>query len=105
MKHLLLSIFVILLAGDASPGSDMAETTAQPSEAPRMAGTLVAEQTIQVGSKVSVEGDSPSTHFAVVFEDDGDTGYLYGLDLSKEENPIVDALQIYDVQAVTDRAL
>jgi hypothetical protein len=35
--------------------------------------------------------------FGVVFEDDGDTGYLYGLDLTRQEQPIVDALHIYDV--------
>ena len=33
--------------------------------------------------------------FWVVFEDAGDTGYLYALDAGREENPIFDALHIY----------
>jgi hypothetical protein len=39
----------------------------------------------------------------VVFEDDGDTGYFYGLDLARPDNPIVDALHLYNVSAVADR--
>jgi hypothetical protein len=65
---------------------------------------LVAEKTIKVGKKVVVEGPSPSTQFGVVFEDDGETGYLYGLDFSREDQPIVDALHIYNVKQVADRA-
>jgi hypothetical protein len=38
-----------------------------------------------------------------VFEDDGTTDYLYGLDFSREDNPIVDALHIYNVERVADR--
>jgi hypothetical protein len=65
---------------------------------------LVAEETIKVGKKVTVEGPSPSTDFGVVFEDDGETGYFYGLDFSREKQPIVDALHIYNVKQVKDRA-
>jgi hypothetical protein len=65
---------------------------------------LVAEQTITVGKPVVVEGPSPSAAFGVVFEDDGTTGYLYGLDFSRQDNPIVDAMHIYNVEQVTDRA-
>ena len=68
-----------------------------------MAVQLAAEQTITVGNKVVVEGPSPSQQVGVVFEDDGETGYLYGLDFAKQDNPIVDALQIYNVNHVTDR--
>jgi hypothetical protein len=63
---------------------------------------LAAEQTITVRDKVVVEGPSPSQPFGVVFEDDGETGYLYGLDFSRQDNPIVDALQIYNVQQLSD---
>jgi hypothetical protein len=69
-----------------------------------MPAQLVAEQTITVGQPVVVEGPSPSTGFGVVFEDDGTTGYLYGLDFSRQENPIVDAMNIYNVEQVADRA-
>jgi hypothetical protein len=70
-----------------------------------MAAKLVAEQEIRVGEPSVVEGASPTPPFVVVFEDDGDTGYLYALDISRADNPIVDALQIYNVAAVTDRHL
>ena len=68
-----------------------------------MAVRLVAEQTVTAGEKVVVEGPSPSQPFRIVFEDDGETGYLYGLDFSKRDNPIVDALHIYNVGEVADR--
>jgi hypothetical protein len=65
---------------------------------------LVAEETITVGQPAVVQGPSPSTNYGVVFEDDGATGYLYGLDFSRRDDPIVDALHIYDVEQVADRA-
>ena len=65
----------------------------------------VAENTIRVGKKVVVEGPSPTLPLVAVFEDDGETGYFYALDTSRADNPIVDALHIYDVEAVTDRKL
>lgn len=68
-----------------------------------MPAELVAEATITVGEPIAVEGPSPGSAFGVVFEDDGDTGYLYGLDFARKGNPIVDALHIYNVDQVTDR--
>ena len=38
-----------------------------------------------------------------MFEDDGETGYFYGLDPSRGEQPILDALLVYNVEAVSDR--
>ena len=64
---------------------------------------VVAEQEICVGDPVVVEGESPTPPYVVVFEDDGDTGYFYALDTSRTDNPIVDALHIYDAGAVRDR--
>ncbi len=66
---------------------------------------LVAEETFTVGEPMALEGPSPETDFCVIFEDDGDTGYLYGLDTSREGNPIVDAMHIYNVAQVTDRSV
>lgn len=66
---------------------------------------LVAEQEIRVGEATVIEGASPTPPFVVVFEDDGATGYLYALDKSRTDNPIVDALHIYNAAAVTDRHL
>jgi hypothetical protein len=68
-----------------------------------MAVELVAEATVTVGEPSTVEGPFPSSTFAVVFEDDGETGYLYGLDFSREGNPILDAMHIYNVAQVVDR--
>jgi hypothetical protein len=68
-----------------------------------MAVELVAEKTITVGEPVTVEAPSPRSTFAVVFEDDGDTGYLYGLNFAREGQPILDAMLIYNVAQVTDR--
>jgi hypothetical protein len=68
-----------------------------------MPAELVAEQTITVGDPTVVEAPSPCADYGVVFEDDGTTGYLYALDFARTDNPIVDALHIYDVANVTDR--
>lgn len=62
-----------------------------------MKGELIAEQSIVVGEPVVVEGRSPLSRDTVVFEDDGETGYLYAVDISRKQNPILDAMQIYNV--------
>jgi len=67
------------------------------------APVLVAEESFVPGNSVTVFGESPSSPFAAVFEDDGETGYFYGLDTRIKENPILDALHVYNAQAVTDR--
>jgi hypothetical protein len=59
--------------------------------------------TLKVGTSMIVEAPSPSAEFKVVFEDDGETGYFYGLDPSRGAEPVVDALHIYNVTTVTDR--
>lgn len=63
---------------------------------------VLAQQQITVGQKAVIEGSSPDKKHMVVFEDDGDTGYFYALDMSRTENPIVDALQIYNVTTGND---
>lgn len=70
-----------------------------------MPAELVAEETVTVGRPAVVEGAAPNTHYGAVFEDDGTTGYFYGLDFSRREQPIVDARQIYNVGQVTDRGI
>lgn len=64
---------------------------------------LVAEQTIKVGEETVLEGHCPASQFGAVFEDDGETGYFYGLDFSKDGNPIVDSLHLYNVADVVDK--
>lgn len=66
---------------------------------------IYAETEFTVGAETTLESGSPKNKFMVIFEDDGDTGYLYGLDRGQEGNPILDALQIYNVVNVTDKHL
>ena len=66
---------------------------------------LTGEQTFKVGEATTVMGSAPVGNLSAVFEDDGETGYFYGLDNSSEKQPILDALHIYNTQAVSDRHL
>jgi hypothetical protein len=68
-----------------------------------MSAKVVAQQQISVGQKAVVEAPSPDKKHVVVFEDDGDTGYFYAMDMARSDNPIVDALHIYNATNVTDR--
>jgi len=68
-----------------------------------MTSEVTAEETIRVGKKAVLQGPSPISRFCVVFEDDGETGYFYGLDTGLEEQSILDALHIYDVDDVADK--
>jgi hypothetical protein len=65
---------------------------------------ITAEEEILVGDEVVIEGAAPDGHFVTVFEDDGDTGYFYALNMLAQDNQIQDALHIYNVANVTDRA-
>jgi len=64
---------------------------------------FIALQEYTVGEPIVVEAPSHNQQFTTIFEDDGQTGYFYALDMAKSEMPIVDALQIFNVQNVTDR--
>ena len=68
-----------------------------------MSAKVVADQQISIGQKDAIDGASADKKYAVVFEDDGSTGYFYALDMDRKDNPIVDALHIYNVTNVTDR--
>ena len=60
----------------------------------------------RVGEDAFLPSDGPSGAYSVFFEDDGDTGYFYGLETARDgsgDNPILDALEVYSVAAVTDR--
>jgi hypothetical protein len=61
------------------------------------------EQTFKPGVEVLVESDAPGQPYSVFFEDEGDTGYFYAVDPSCADDPIVDAVHIYNVSSVTDR--
>ncbi|MFV0928668.1 DUF2251 domain-containing protein [Pseudomonas palmensis] len=64
---------------------------------------LAAEQELIVGQATVVEAPAQEGAFVVVFEDDEETGYFYALDTTATDNPIQDALHIYNVDEVTDR--
>lgn len=64
---------------------------------------VAAEESISVGQAVVVDGLSGDGGFAAVFEDDGDTGYFYALDMSNAGRQIQDAVHIYNVANVVDR--
>ena len=55
------------------------------------------------GKEAFLDSKSVSNSFAVVFEDEGSTGYFYAVDTANQDLKILDALHIYDVHAVTDR--
>lgn len=69
-----------------------------------MKGILDKEEMITVGVPVLIESNSPQENVAVVFEDEGDTGYFYALNRGLDQ-PIVDALHIYNVANVTDKEI
>lgn len=64
---------------------------------------VTAKKMLSVGRETVVESVSPEKPYAAVFEDDGQTGYFYALEPTDSENPIADALHIYNVDDVTDR--
>ncbi|WP_369915925.1 DUF2251 domain-containing protein [Xanthomonas sp. NCPPB 3005] len=65
--------------------------------------TLTAESELLVGTALVVEAQAPEEPFVAVFEDDGDTGYFYAVDPSADDNPIQNALHIYNAADVADR--
>jgi hypothetical protein len=67
-----------------------------------MKGVIENEAVLIVGKGMLLESNSPQNSFAAFFEDEGATGYFYALDMRLEE-PVVDALQIYNVADVEDR--
>ena len=55
------------------------------------------------GQEAFLDSKSSSNSFAVVFEDDGTTGYFYALDTANEDQMILDAVHIYNAENVTDK--
>lgn len=67
--------------------------------------TVVSQEELTVGVEQLIDGTAPDGRFAVVFEDDGETGYFYALVRSgpNQQHEIEDAMHIYDVASVSDR--
>jgi hypothetical protein len=55
------------------------------------------------GSDALLTSDSPSSPFSATFEDDGETAYFYACDRARPENPILDAVHIYNVSQLVGR--
>lgn len=70
-----------------------------------MRGYLLIEKPFTPGEEIFVESKSSENNYAVVFEDDTDTGYFYALELAPDtgEQRILDALHIYNVEEVTEK--
>ena len=57
------------------------------------------ERSFTAGTPTVLESAGPRAPNKVVFEDDGETGYFYALDLSRpEDSQIVDAIGVYNVK-------
>jgi len=63
-----------------------------------MKGYLLKEQRFTAGEDTFVESSSSENNYAVVFEDDTETGYFYAIELNKEtgEQRVLDAVHIYE---------
>lgn len=69
-----------------------------------MKGTIKgAEQVIYVGQPTAIRSKSPTSNYAVVFEDDGEAGNFYALDLSNEADPLLDTLNVYFTEEIADQ--
>ena len=67
-----------------------------------MASKTQLSESIIIGTPITLDCPSPTTSYAVIFEDDGETGYFYGLNLENKKQPVLDALHIYNVRDVLD---
>ncbi len=60
-------------------------------------------ETYLVGTEFYIDSVSENGNNAVVFEDDGETGYFYALDLSNSQQEIKDTVHIFNVKDVIDK--
>ena len=67
-----------------------------------MKGYLLKEQKITIGEYSFIESRSSENNYAVIFEDDTESGYFYAAEInpSTEEIRILDMLHIYDVESI-----
>src|SRR5262245_64626289 len=65
---------------------------------------LCLKEVLNVGSDTFCPCDSQQKPYAVIFEDDGETGYFYACTVGKKGAPnILDAVHIYNVKDVIDK--
>ena len=58
----------------------------------------------RVGAPFTLQANSPHKKLAAVFEDDGETGYFYAVQLKDGRFHIQEAMLIYDVANVADKS-
>jgi hypothetical protein len=68
-----------------------------------MPSSIIAQDILNIGTPLVMEAKAPNSHHVTIFEDDGETGYLYAVDPENPNSPVQDALHIYNVESVTDR--
>jgi len=54
------------------------------------------------GNRVFFESHSPDGKYAVVFQDDSETGYFFAIDPEADGNKVQDGVHVYDVASVPD---
>ncbi len=62
----------------------------------------MAQQTFRPGRNVFVVNDSPGGPYSAFFDDDGEVGYFYAVDLTAE-SLILDVLPVYDLRSGADQ--
>jgi hypothetical protein len=66
-----------------------------------MKGYLLKEEPYTAGELVFIESQSSEYNYAVVFEDDSETGYFYALELDDAGGQtILDAVHIYECASI-----
>jgi hypothetical protein len=61
----------------------------------------MVQRLISIGARTSISSISPFREFRVVFEDDGEAGYFYALNVPQDEK-ILDLMNIYTVDQMSD---
>jgi hypothetical protein len=69
-----------------------------------MKGYLLREQTYTAGEDTFIESTSSENNYAVVFEDDSDTGYFYAVETEPAtgKQNILDAVHIYNIEDIPE---
>ena len=65
---------------------------------------LGLEEVFTVGKDASFDSTSPNNEYAVIFEDNTETGYFYAIDMQRGQ-AILDALHIYDDARIIDKEI
>ena len=67
-----------------------------------MKGVIALDEELEIGKPEIFDSRSATSSFAVFFEDDGETGYFYALDMDSQMS-ILDAVHIYNVANIIDK--